>query len=535
MPRPTTVNALVLACCLALLHVHAHARPPSITASAQDAQALAGRYEGVARSRTSGDIPVTAEIRVTAGGAITGSMRTPLGDLAITNGSYAGGTLKFRIESYDDDGTVTARFADGKLTGEFEGFGQSGTIELSRTGPPGPVPDTRPVLDLGKEAWREDLRFLAAELPKRHKNAFHLTTRAEFERAVAELDARIPALSGSEIVINLARVVAMIGDGHTGLGWHRLYPRVPLELFWFGTELRVTRAARTRRRALGAKLVKVGGAPVADVYARSLPFIPRGESEGFVRSAHADLVTRPVFLHALGLAPSAARARYTFEDERGRRFTLDLAAERDPPAAGWLDAAARTPLYREQPDAPLWFRHLPDSRTLYVNFKGYPRRREFAEVSKRLFDFIDGNAVERVVFDLRQNGGGDLTRGRDFVIKQVKERPSVNRRGRLYVVTGRETYSAGMANAADFRNDTSAILVGEPTGARPNGYQEGRDFRLPNSRLTVYYSIEFYKFQQQDTPGIIPDKRIDPDWPSYKSGRDPVMEWILEQKVSGEP
>jgi hypothetical protein len=86
-----------------------------------------------------------------------------------------------------------------------------------------------------------------------------------------------------------------------------------------------------------------------------------------------------------------------------------------------------------------------------------------------------------------------------------------------------------MANAADFRNDTNAILVGEPTGARPNGYQEGRDFTLPNSRLPVNYSIEFYKFQEQDTPGIIPDKHIAPDWPSYKRGRDPVMEWILKQ------
>ncbi|HZB44357.1 MAG TPA: S41 family peptidase [Pyrinomonadaceae bacterium] len=529
MPRPATTKAFALACCLALLRLSAHGQQPSLTANAQE---VAGRYEGVAHSRTSGDIPVTAEIRVATGGAVTGVMQTPLGDLSITNVSYAGGTLKFRIESYDDDGTVTARFADGKITGEFEGFGQSGTIELRRTGPAGPVPDTRPVLNLGPEAWREDLRFLARELPRKHKNAFHLTTRAEFERAVAELDARIPSLSDSERVVHLSRIVAMIGDGHTALGWRWLYPRVPLELFWFGSELRVTRAAKTHRRALGAKLVKVGGAPIADVYARSLPFIPRGESEGFVRSTHADLVTHPVFLHALGLAPDNARARYTFEDERGRTFTLDLGAEAASRPAEWLDAAARTPLYREQPDAPLWFEHLPDARTLYVNFKGYPRRREFAEVSKKLFDFLDRNPVERVVFDLRQNGGGDLTRGRDFVIKQVKERPSVNRRGRLYVVIGRWTYSAGMANAADFRNDTNAILVGEPTGARPNGYQEGRGFMLPNSRLPVNYSIEFYKFQEKDTPGIIPDKRIDPDWPSYKRGRDPVMEWILNQKVS---
>lgn len=522
MPRLVIAKALALACCLALFHTLARGQQP-----AASAQEVAGRYEGVARSRTRGDIPISVEIRI-AGGAVTGTMKTPFGDLAIS-GSYADGKLALKIESYDDDGSINARFADGKLVGTFEGFGDSGPVELRRAGPPGPVPDTRPVINLRKEAWREDLRFLADELPKRHKNAFHLTTRAGFERAVAELDARIPALSDSEIVVQLSRVVAMVGDGHTSLGWRWLYPRVPLELFWFGNELRVTRAAPTHRRVLGTKLVKIGGADIADVYARSLPFIPGGETEGFVRSTHADLVARPVFLHALGLARDTKAARYTFEDDRGRRFTLDLNAEANADGAAWLDAAAHTPLYREQPAAPLWFKHLPDSRTVYVNFKGYPRRREFAAFSKQLFDFLEQSAVERVVFDLRQNGGGDFTRGRDFIIKQVKERPTLNRRGRLYVVIGRWTYSAGMANAADFRNDTNAFLVGEPTGARPNGYQEGRNFALPNSRLPVYYSIEFYKFQEQDTPGIIPDKRIDPDWPSYKLGRDPVMEWILTQ------
>jgi hypothetical protein len=84
-----------------------------------------------------------------------------------------------------------------------------------------------------------------------------------------------------------------------------------------------------------------------------------------------------------------------------------------------------------------------------------------------------------------------------------------------------------MTNTADFRNDLNAILVGEPTGARPIGYMENRRFSLPNSHLPVSYSVELYKFAKTDTPGILPDKRIDPDWRSYLAGRDPVLEWIL--------
>ena len=97
----------------------------------------------------------------------------------------------------------------------------------------------------------------------------------------------------------------------------------------------------------------------------------------------------------------------------------------------------------------------------------------------------------------------------------------------MFVITGRVTFSAGMANTADFRNDLKAILVGEPTGARPNGYQENRGFSLPNSHLPMSYSIELYKFSEADTPGILPDKRIEPDWKSFLAGRDTALDWIL--------
>ena len=489
-------------------------------------QDISGRYVGTAKTESHGDLPVVAEIRQEKG-TITGSMNTPLGDLSILSGSYAGGVLTLKVESYDDEGTITASVENGKLVGEFVGFGEKARLELTRTGPPSPPVDTRPVGSLTAEKWREDLRYLAAELPRKHKNAFHSVTREQFERAVAELDAEIPSMQDSDVVMGLSRIVAMIGDGHTHLQWGRLYPNVPLRLYWFGRELRVTGTVAAYRRALGSRVVRVGGAATAEAYRRDQPFISQGESEGFVLSANADLMTVPAHLHALGLAPDTTHARYTFEDDRGRRFTLTLKVPGPGERVAWIDAAPKTPLYRQRPDEPLWYEYLPGSQTLYLNFSSYPRRSAFSKFSQELFDFIDRHPVRRVVVDMRRNGGGDFTRGRDFIISKFKQRPALTERGRLFVVTGRWTFSAGMANAADFRNEFKAIMVGEPTGARPNGYQENRQFSLPNSHLGVSYSTQLYKFQERDTPGILPDKRIDPDWASYKAGRDPVLEWIL--------
>src|SRR5688572_15857607 len=65
---------------------------------------------------------------------------------------------------------------------------------------------------LTKEQWREDLKHLSKELPRRHKNAFHTVSREAFARAVAELDAAIPSLQEFEIIVRLQQIVAMVGD-----------------------------------------------------------------------------------------------------------------------------------------------------------------------------------------------------------------------------------------------------------------------------------------------------------------------------------
>jgi hypothetical protein len=52
----------------------------------------------------------------------------------------------------------------------------------------------------GKAQWQEDLRYFAKELAKRHKNLYHATSKEQFERAVAELDASIPSLQDHQVV-----------------------------------------------------------------------------------------------------------------------------------------------------------------------------------------------------------------------------------------------------------------------------------------------------------------------------------------------
>jgi hypothetical protein len=498
---------------------------PNLYAQTTD---VSGKYEGTVEVQSLGKLAVTAEIRQ-QGDKISGAIQTPLGEAPILDGSFKDGYLLITIDAGGDDVFLSGKVgSDRKLSGEISGAVGKGTFELKRTGDATPESETKVVLALSKEKWRGDLRFLAAELPKKHKNAFHRISKADFEKMVADLDAKIPSLTDEQIILGMARIAASVGDGHTGLGWGWLFPQIPMRLFWFGKELRVVQVSKEYPRVNGARIIKIGGVPVEKIYELAREYISQDESEQFTLNASAWLFIRPVFLKEIGAAKENDRAVYEFIDLKGKRFSLEMKK-----AVGryedteWIYPYKQAPLYMQNAEKPFYFEYLKDAKTVYVNFRWYPRRVEFRKFSDELFAFIDKSDVEKLVFDLRQNGGGDFTRGRDFFIKPLQTRKKFQTRGHLFVITGRQTFSAGMTNTADFRNDLGAILVGEPTGARPNGYQENRGFQLPNSHLSVSYSIELYKFSKEDTPGILPDKRIEPDWKSFLAGRDTALEWIL--------
>src|SRR2546422_1418125 len=155
----TTLAALILVC---------WSGPVTFTQQGPPSD-IAGRYEGFAESKNYGRVPLVADIRQ-QGSIIAGSLHTPLGDFSITDASYKNGRLTFKAESYDDEGIIAVAWNNDRFVGEFEGFGDKGIVELRRTGPPAPVVDTTPTDNLSKDEWREDLRYLASELPRRHAN-----------------------------------------------------------------------------------------------------------------------------------------------------------------------------------------------------------------------------------------------------------------------------------------------------------------------------------------------------------------------------
>jgi hypothetical protein len=375
-----------------------------------------------------------------------------------------------------------------------------------------------PLPAMSKEAWRSDLAVFARELPKRHMNAFHTTTREEFARAVAALDAKIPNANDDEIVAGFLQLGAMIGDGHTHVELPANVHRLPIGIVQFGDDYRITLANEQSQPLLGGKLVRIDDTSIADAVTRVRSVIPRAESEWFVRGNIPSWLLYPEVLHGLGIAKDARHVSVTVRDDTGKEVTAQLTPVDVAAKPQWLRAAKQQPLYRQNPEAPFAITFV-EPNTVYANFRRYD---DLKKNARALFQMLDSKKGARLVIDMRQNGGGDYTDGRAFLVNEVKRRPNV----KTYVLVGNHTFSAAMNNAIDLRN-AGAMLVGEPIGERPNSYQENNAFALPASKLVVSYSTRFYKFLPDGAPPIVmPDKQIEPTWEDFAAGRDRVLDWV---------
>jgi C-terminal processing protease CtpA/Prc len=134
----------------------------------------------------------------------------------------------------------------------------------------------------------------------------------------------------------------------------------------------------------------------------------------------------------------------------------------------------------------------------------------------------------RLVLDVRSNGGGNESVLTPF-IEAIKARPSLNTKGRLFVIIGRGTYSSALQNTITLSLDTNAILVGEPTGGKPNHYGEVRQFRLPNVGLRVQYSTRYWlNYPGSDPLTLKPDVPAPVTVADLLAGRDPSLEIALQ-------
>ena len=497
------------------------------TSSAVYAQCKAGdpsgRFDGSVTSSQAGNLDVSLNL-LCSNGLYEGALNTPIGVFTVKSGSYDNGTLKLGLSANGTAIHLEAHGAGGALDGQFSTADDKGPLALHRVGDATPLdhPAT-----LTPAQWHEDLTVLVKQLTTLHPDAYANTPKPKFDAAVKELEARLNQMNSDEVYVGFDQLANLIGDGHTYVDMPSDHGNLPLDITRFGTEERIDAVAPGYERALGARLVAVGDTPLVQVHGLLETLTPVAETTG-LRNLRADLfLSNGLMLHGLGITPTRDAAPFVLAGDDGKQFSVQIKALSPGESPQWVYAASPRPLAERRVDSSAPCTYLQAAHTLYCNIKMIL---QLEKPSQQMLQLIHQEHPDKVVIDLRQNGGGDYNLGLQYLIRPLQQDASINRKGHLFVLIGSGTFSAAMSNASQFRTMTQAVLVGEPIGERPNTYQEPREFTLPNSRWVVRYSTRFYKFASGTENVIAPDKLIEQSWADYKVGRDDALEWIVAQK-----
>jgi hypothetical protein len=193
-------------------------------------------------------------------------------------------------------------------------------------------------------------------------------------------------------------------------------------------------------------------------------------------------------------------------------------------------ATVPRPLHLRHRELPFWFEYLSAHDLVYFQFnavRDHPAE-TFAAFCDRLFGFIEDRNAGQLAIDMRWNGGGNTPLTQHLLHHLIASR-RLSRRGALFVIIGRLTFSAAQNTVTAIERETSAILVGEPTGSRPNFIGERIEFELPYSKVRANAADLFWQtswptdHRDLDRPRHLRAANVRglPAQPGPGTGRDP--------------
>jgi len=392
--------------------------------------------------------------------------------------------------------------------------------------------------------WQSDLRFLQQTVHKEYSFLFKKITAADFDGAVEKLYKKMPGMQDHERIAGLGRLVAMFRYGHTNLGWRQspfTYHVAPVNFYWFSNGLYVEGADKNYSSIVGAKLLKVEGVPVMQVLEAIKPLVS-AENEQYFKAYGLDFMAIPEALHAQGITRKLkTNVTYTFEKE-GKTFEQTLEAKEGfhlprnygfaAPSTDWASVRdqSQTPYYLKNISKIYYYEYLPESKTVYVRQSQVLDGKEetIAAFYKKVVEFIDKNDVDKLVIDVRLNGGGNNYKNKP-VITGIIECKKINKPGKLFVIIGRRTFSACQNLVNEFSNYTNALFVGEPTAENINFYGDTHQVELPKTGIPVYLSFAWWqdKPQWENAEWLAPQLAVDMSFEDYKTNKDPVLDACL--------
>lgn len=418
------------------------------------------------------------------------------------------------------------------------------------------------------EAYSQDLDYLElyAELEKAFEDE---GKREAFRQHIASLRSQLDTMTPERFEVGVAQAIAIGDNAHSNvspLGMSRRVNHFPVRTGPFEDGEFIIQARRGYEHLLGAEIIAVEGHPISEVTASFVSLF--GGPENRARFFTHVYINSPALLHGQGFTATPDGAELSLKlangetrdvylegtmlpDDRRSPFGREVMDYRVPEhdEGEWLHLMAdrEPPLYLAQPDEPFLYRYLdgPNGAYVKINYNYDVDGRSLKGWLREVASYMRSRQPDFAVVDLRFNGGGT-----DATNRFAEALPSlVGNDGPVYIVTSRETFSAGIGAAAQIKKFAGdrARIVGGTVGDRLRFIANGGTlFRLPNSGISarVWATFEDYAdgcwdwsecfvfspfFRTAGVGDLDPHVAIPTNFVDYASNRDAVLDTILAE------
>ncbi|MFT5544158.1 MAG: hypothetical protein ACI96N_003377 [Arenicella sp.] len=386
-----------------------------------------------------------------------------------------------------------------------------------------------------EQSWLFDLHYLVSEVKRLHVDPFHTISQSSFEAQVKLIETKIAALNDHQIIFEFMKLLGSLGNGHNFIipawGKHGNFKQLPFQFYQFTDGLFIVNALDGYEKYLGYKVELFGDISSGEALNRVSKVNARDNNmqQLWLGPYYLSL---PSVLAGLGIIGDELQFELTLSDKAGGIVVLTPTVS-DMVFSGFpklhSNNSDNVPVYLQKNNDNYWSTLLSDKKLLYVQFNDVKDKSSLSlqDFNLELVKQITRDEIKHFVLDLRHNSGGYGSITPPMVATAIffdAYKPD----GKLFVLVGRNTFSAGHDLLMKISRFTDAIIVGEPSGTRPNALGEAGWFNLPYSNQTGILSSQFRQEggAEDHRIWVAPDVPVSLSSLQYLKGQDPSLEAV---------
>ncbi len=363
----------------------------------------------------------------------------------------------------------------------------------------------------------DDISVLYEELGRNHFDFFNATDRETADEYVASL-LQSEEMDDGALYYALLSVAAIARDSHTQVilsdEFASSFHFIPVSFDWFNDDLVIVSSSEDLSGLLGKSVERINGFSLCDIEEMSKGILPH-DNDVFLRRSLLSHLVFPEFLEAIGIGSDDGSVILSLKG--GEEVVLS------PQSYEEYTTGPKSYLIQKLPDTlnaedNYSAMYLPDETALLVNYHSCSEMDAFpfSDFSEAVIDLMNKNRYEKVVIDLRYNGGGNSAIIEPLVdgLEKIQDERGLE----VYVLIGDGTFSSAILNAIELKTRLSATLVGRPTGGSVSHYGELESGVLPSSGLSYTWSTKF--FDNGSEGPLVPDVPIRRSLDDYIHGID---------------